>query len=236
MDMPVRSIPDGALEVKSAAAGPTQASQTVYDAIMAAAADPGPINIVAYSGGAGAFAAAVKQLPADVIARIASVTYLSPGAYGNIPTGPWKTNIYLGIGIDSTMAEWFTTWQGDQGAGSSFVHQTNCYHTDTSCFILAAGIYSSWSTNGSSPCSNPSVFSSPPNNTLGLSTKTVVTPGYGPFGYGGQGGVAQNGYAPPGWDWSVTQYFDAEFFNWAATMGFDLSNPSVTSSISYNLP
>jgi len=194
----------GAQEVM---AGPTQAAQTVVDAIMAAAADLGPINIVAYSGGAGAFAAAVKLLPANVIARIASVTYLSPGANGNIPTGPWKTKIYTGVGVDSTMAEWFTTWH-DQNAGESIVHPTSCYHTDTSCLVLAAGLSNAWST--SNACSNASVFSRPRNDTLGPpSTKTVVTPGFGPHwhptiatGFGG----AASGYESGQWNYTDSYY------------------------------
>jgi RHS repeat-associated protein len=200
------------VQVASAASGPNQATQTVYDAIMAAAGDPGPINIVAYSGGAGAFAAVIAQklLPADVVARIASVTYLSPGALGDIPIGPWHTQIYLGDDSTSALAELNTTWGGGQGM-SSFVHPTSCDHFDTACFLRAANLYSSWGQSGL--CSDPSVFSRPQDyGGLGSpSTKTLITPGYGPYEAVG-GGVAQNVYTPPWplWDWSITRYFDWE--------------------------
>ncbi len=168
---------DSVIEVGTAALGRNQAIQTVYDGIMAAAADPGPINIVAYSGGAGAFAGAVNLLPADVLARIANVIYLSPGAAGDIPTGPWHTQIFLGADYPSDAAELFTTWNPGTALGS-FVHQTNCNHTDTDCFIQAARLYADWNTNAGD-CSHASIFSRPPGLHGIDIAPAVVTSGFG---------------------------------------------------------
>ena len=199
------SVPGGVLDVATDAG-----IKTVYDGIMAAAKDPGPINIVAYSGGAGAFAAVIAQnlLPADVVGRIASVTYLSPGAAGDIPTGPWKTNIFLGNGAISFLAELATSWGEEPDTLQTFVHPTNCAHTDTACLIDAAtrnATYNAiWDT--SNQCSKPSVFS--PDNTALGGPRTKVTPGFG-FAYptSGGGGGAQNSPGSP-WDWSITHFFD----------------------------
>lgn len=199
--------------------------QVVIDAVMAAAADPGPINVIAYSGGAGAFAVAYGELPSDVRYRIASVAYFSPGANGYIPTTAFGPNALVLSGSDtfSDLAEINTqSWLEPI--------ETNCDHTQVGCFIAAASHF--LDNHTSSPCSSPAVFSrstADRRRGLGRPPRVTVTPGFGPYWTGAQAVQPNPGAAiypspsdPKFWDF-VNMYF--------MQLG---TGESVSSTINYN--
>ena len=59
---------------------PTGAVATALQAIALAAQNSGPIDIIAFSGGAAAFTSAWNYLSPDVQSRIQSITYVAPGS------------------------------------------------------------------------------------------------------------------------------------------------------------
>ena len=64
----------------------TGATLTALEAIALAAQNPGPIDIIAFSGGAAAFADAYKYLTQDVKNRIGNITFIDPGSFSNLGT------------------------------------------------------------------------------------------------------------------------------------------------------
>jgi RHS repeat-associated protein len=64
------------VEVGLAAAGPTPSVAAVAAAILAAAQNPGPIDIFAFSGGAQDVATALNNLPASIVSRIRNIVYI----------------------------------------------------------------------------------------------------------------------------------------------------------------
>jgi RHS repeat-associated protein len=138
-------------------------ANTVAVAIEAAEADSsGPINIYAFSGGAAATTKAFSMLPASVIARIASITYASPGTAGVLGTvnGITPTVIFgtgaADIGTTTLMASALMP-------GGWNIVQTNCAH-NFGCEIgaaSAAGLLPS-----GNPCNQPITFSAQHLTTL----------------------------------------------------------------------
>jgi RHS repeat-associated protein len=192
-------------------------AQVAFQAIMAAAADPGAINIVAYSGGAGAFTIAYGMLTSEIQSRISSVTYLSPGANG--PFDGWlpgtqpdtlgglhfPTAIVKGAWILSNLTEMNTL----EGYHSPI--QTNCGHTDTACLLGAASTF--LKNNKGNPCSSPAVYSRSKNSVK-------VTPGFGPHWnpqVGGTGGGSMGLTVYDYWAWQNNMYASA-YFEWSSWM------------------
>ena len=66
---------------------PTGAVLTTLEAISLAAQNKGPIDIIAYSGGAQSFTEAWNYLNADVKSRIDSITYVDPATTGTLTAG-----------------------------------------------------------------------------------------------------------------------------------------------------
>jgi RHS repeat-associated protein len=155
----------------------TEEAQTAAAAIVAATADsPGPINLFGFSGGDQAITSALPLLPASVLARIASITYASPGAVGalgtvfgvtpTVITGQGFQNFVAGIGTIIPLG-----WN---------VIPTNCAH-DASCDFAAAGSAAS----AGNACNQTSTFSA-----QGLTTVQTVENYYQALIYG----LAYGGY------------------------------------------
>jgi RHS repeat-associated protein len=90
------TIPSGILSVAAQGLGvQTGATITALQAINLAAAGSGPINIIAFSGGAQAFTSAYNLLSPSIQARIASITYVDPGANGLLASGVPGTSVTL---------------------------------------------------------------------------------------------------------------------------------------------
>jgi RHS repeat-associated protein len=133
--------------------GPNAATTAALNAITyALGTNAGMIDIVAYSGGAGAFTAAYNELSASAQARIGIVQYLSPGANGELANIRGTTNVVQGNGI----ADWAATI-GTQIPQGVPITDSSCSHTDLAClFRVASGVLGTMQSNGS--CNVPSVF------------------------------------------------------------------------------
>ena len=70
---------------------PIGATLNAVYAISLAAQNPGPISIIAFSGGAAAFSSAWPYLRPEVQNRITSITYIDPGALASIQGGNGAT-------------------------------------------------------------------------------------------------------------------------------------------------
>jgi len=112
-------------------------SKTAYEAIYDAwlNSNGGPMNIVTFSGGAAAFAGALPLLGSEITDSIASITYVSPGMSGTLPTVNGITpTVVLGTGPVDDAA----TSQTVIPRGWNVIQTTTCGH-DFNCEILAAG-------------------------------------------------------------------------------------------------
>jgi len=127
-------------------------SKTLAAAITAAAADSGdPINLYLFSGSANAFKGAVPLLAPDVIARIQSITYASPGTVGDLITvNGIKPTVILGGGVFDVAATFGTTIP--TGWLDNVIH-TNCDH-NAGCLFS----YAPKQTTGNA-CNTPTAFS-----------------------------------------------------------------------------
>ena len=78
----------GVLDVASQKFGSNSATYAAVAGLLLAATDGDPINVVTFSGGAGAFTAAVDFLNShgrsDVVRQIGAITYVSPGNVGSL--------------------------------------------------------------------------------------------------------------------------------------------------------
>jgi RHS repeat-associated protein len=132
--------------IGQAAGGPNAATLTAYSIILSAeASSSSPVDIVAYSGGAGAFAAAWKLLTSTQQADIGSIVYLAPGSAGATLPSDGDTSTWVGSGWDprNLISGAFTAPVGT-------VNYTSCNHTDLGClFGTAAAALANVAADGS---------------------------------------------------------------------------------------
>ena len=132
--------------------GADPATVAAYAAILYAQSNTnGPVDIVAYSGGAEAFAAAYQLLTPAQQADIGRIIYIAPGSAGAaLPVNTGQTYAYTGPGFQNAIA----------GAGTypcQCLTPTNCYHRQLSCwFGAAAGPSATVTANG--VCTDPQSF------------------------------------------------------------------------------
>ena len=132
--------------------GPNSSAIATYAAILyAMSSTNGPIDIVAYSGGAGAFAAAYQMLTPTQKSDIGQIVYIAPGSSGaTLPVSTGQTYTYTGPGLQNIVAGLGTTSVG-------VVTPTNCYHQQLSCwFAAAAGPLATVAADGT--CNDPQSF------------------------------------------------------------------------------
>ncbi len=163
------------------------AVEGVKQAILAAAQTPGPINVVAFSGGAQAFTTAVEQLPSSVQARIGNVTYLSPGTNGTtlFASQNGQTQVFFGEGLRDDLATIATTVP-------SGVNQTylDCKHVANCEFNAAASYLNTYAKN---PCPEdqknpPAPSNSNNNNATGIQGGGIDWGGLAMLDFMGGGG------------------------------------------------
>ncbi len=164
---------------------PTINTQVALDAVhFALNSNVGKVDILAYSGGAGAFTAAYGQLSTSDQQRIGNILYVSPGSSGSLTVNS-TTSIVRGTGLLDVGAMIGTGYP----IGTA-VEQTGCGHTDVACLSNAATAikaFNAMEANG--PCTSQMTFSF---HWPG----TAVAPGSG--GNGGGGGI----WSGPGISWS----------------------------------
>jgi RHS repeat-associated protein len=116
--------------------GPNLSTYVAYEAIgQSIVSDADPVDIIAYSGGAGAFAAAYNLLTSWQKSRIGNILYVAPGSAGaTLPTGTGNTTVEWGSGFANFGATILTS--APQGAS---VIDTGCAHTALGCFFQNAG-------------------------------------------------------------------------------------------------
>ena len=111
-----------------------------------------PVDIIAYSGGGGAFAAAWSDLTDWQKSMVGSILYISPGTGGQalpsngqvtVETGPGGQNYGATIGVDPP-------------PGAS-IQKTNCLHTDLACFFNNGGSALS-QIQADGQCDSPEVY------------------------------------------------------------------------------
>ena len=125
-----QDIPTSVASVGAQLLGSNAATYTAYYEILAAeASSSSPVDIIAYSGGGGAFAAAWKLLTSAQQADIGSIVDLTPGSLGaSLPSNGSTSTFVGGAGPEN----------GTAGLGTvpvGFVTDTSCSHTDLTCFF-----------------------------------------------------------------------------------------------------
>src|SRR5271170_2995808 len=135
--------------------GGSLAGQVALNALQyALASNSGSIDIVAYSGGAGAYTWAYDQLTAVQQSRIGNVLYVSPGSAGELADTVGTTSVVEGSGpLDIAAMVGTTIPQGVP------VDPTSCGHRDTACLLQSQGasdVLARLREKG--PCNSPSIF------------------------------------------------------------------------------
>jgi len=124
----------------------------------ALSSNSGSIDVVAYSGGAQAFADALTQLsPADQ-ARIGVMLYVAPGMLGTIPTLGRPQDVFVVEGQDwtSEVAAFGTVIPSS--IPSSNVSTAPCDHTQLACLFQSSPMAQ---IKGDGPCNDPRSFYRP---------------------------------------------------------------------------
>ena len=124
----------------------------------ALSSNSGSIDVVAYSGGAQAFADALMQLsPADQ-ARIGVMLYVAPGMFGTIPTLGRPQDVFVVEGQDwtSEVAAFGTVIPSS--IPSSNVSTAPCDHTQLACLLQSSPLAQ---IKSDGPCHDPKSFYRP---------------------------------------------------------------------------
>jgi hypothetical protein len=123
-----------------------------YQAItQSIASSGGPVDIVAYSGGAAAFTAAYGMLSSWQQSMIGNILYISPGAATQVATNG-STTAVLGSGVVDRLATF-----GTQVPFGVPIVDSSCAHTDLACLFNAAAPQLARIQNDGS-CSSPEVY------------------------------------------------------------------------------
>jgi RHS repeat-associated protein len=157
--------------IKQGLLAPTGATLTALQAISLAATNPGPISIYAYSGGAGAFAAAWSYLTPAVQDRIQDITYIDPGSAQSLPGGN-GANVTVYDDANSLLNLALQFLGGSVPLNSHFVDTGNCGHNANCVFTKYAASLSQ--TASYCPTGSGGVFGAP--------SCTVSQFGANPFG------------------------------------------------------
>jgi RHS repeat-associated protein len=170
------SIPSGVANVLAQGAGlPTGAALVALDAIALAAQNPGQIDIIAFSGGAQAFTTAWGYLSADVQSRIGSITYVDPGAAGQLTAGnpgTWGspgTDVKViedSVGFANTALQLLGsgTPTSPNPPGAEYVDAGGCGH-DANCVFAK---FLDWFQGSSCQTGAGGVFGAPVSHTIQL--------------------------------------------------------------------
>jgi RHS repeat-associated protein len=173
-----------------AAFGPNASTQVALDTLLSALnGNSGSIDVIAYSGGAQAFATAFGELSAAQQARIGNILYISPGMLGTLPTTANLSNTSVIWGTDATD---IMATIGTSIPPGVQITQTNCDHTNLTCLLShAQSQLATFADDG--PCSSQGVYALDPSSL-------VFSAGFSGGGGGGGGGSRKNfGSSWPSW-------------------------------------
>jgi RHS repeat-associated protein len=154
----------GVVNVLAQGAGmPTGATLTALEALALAAQNPGPIDIIAFSGGAQAFTTAWNYLRPDVQDRIQSITYVDPGGVGPFQGGVSGTNVNVledNAGFVNPVLQFF----GRNPSDANYIDTKACGHNANCVFAE----YLDWFQGGFSSCSTGAggVFGAPASHSV----------------------------------------------------------------------
>jgi len=157
-------------------------TQIATAALIAAAQDPGDINVTTYSGGAQSFSQAYsflqKYLP-SIASRVNNVTYISPGSIGGtLASGNGTTTAVFGAGLAETAITAFSVLD----PGVDIKHDT-CKHGDVDCAFQQNMVLLTKMSGGT--CTNTYTFflspgPPPPNASSYFYWMSLAYQGYAP--------------------------------------------------------
>ncbi|HZU21442.1 MAG TPA: hypothetical protein VE998_01340, partial [Terriglobales bacterium] len=97
--------PQSAWETWKDAHGTANAARdTMTKALTAAAADPGPITIYHFSGGAQITKSTLASVPPELASRVTTVVNVDPGGIGALPSGSQTTVTVTGTAAKDSLA------------------------------------------------------------------------------------------------------------------------------------
>jgi hypothetical protein len=183
-------VPMGILQVAVQAFGAYSSTFAAIQGLLASAAQGGPIDVITFSGGAGAFTAAVNWLNnndgSNIVSRINNITYVSPGANGTLYTNG-NAIILAGNSLVDYLAQSFTDPGGSSlaalasGGGIPVSRANQCGH-DFGCIVGAfASVVSG---RQSSPCPDPVTINQPVPFYPKSSLLNLFGSGSSPFAFG----------------------------------------------------
>lgn len=144
--------------VSQAVLGPNLSTAVAFQALTDALNNnPGSIDVIAYSGGAQAFATALTELSAQQQARIGNILYISPGMLGTLPTPTGTANVTVVEGWNADIDP--VAMIGTSIPQGVSVIKTQCDHTNLACLLSNSPqsvIYSD------GQCSKQDIFLRPP--------------------------------------------------------------------------
>ncbi len=171
-----------------ATVGSSDSTSAAYNALLYALNNnSGSIDVVTYSGGATAFAAAFNMLGFAQQQRIGTVLYIAPGGAGQLPAGTDQAYAVFGSGWKDNMANF-----GISLPFGTLSTYTNCNHTDFACLASAASAQLA-SIKADGPCNNPNIFTR--QNPAGIYTAgggSSPAPVATAWGYWLGGGISWN--------------------------------------------
>jgi hypothetical protein len=157
-NLPVTGAISGVFQVLGQAVLTSSSTYAVAMGLVNAAQDGQPINVTTFSGGAGAFTAAVNLLNnvggSWVTKMINNITYVSPGAFGSLYDNG-KANIYTGGLNLLDMAVSATALISNPLMASRSFAAPQCGH-DFGCI---ASYFSNFSSAAGGACSDPGSIS-----------------------------------------------------------------------------
>lgn len=153
----------GIVQVATQAFGPNSSTFTAVAGLVLAAQDGKPINVTAFSGGAGTFTAAVAFLNSQgsagtaITSMINSITYVAPGS-----NGPLYNNgnvSYIGGGARNNLVAAASSIPQAPKAPTFYYDRNNCGHN----FACLAEEFPD-AFNYGDPCSRPTIFDQQDNS------------------------------------------------------------------------
>ena len=135
--------------------GPNVFTQVALNTLQDAfSSNGGLIDVVAYSGGAQAFATALGELSPAYQARFGNILYISPGMVGTLPVGSVSATVVFGTEA-RTAAAFGTVIPSNVPIAS-----TDRAHTDLGCLFASGGAQSALRRmRADGPCNLQDVFS-----------------------------------------------------------------------------
>jgi len=154
--------------VSQAVFGPNASTAVALQTLLAALnGTSGSIDVIAYSGGAQAFATALGELSPAQQARIGNILYISPGMLGTLPTPNGTANVTVVEGWNASIDP--VAMLGTSIPSGVNVIKTTCDHADLACLLRNSPLAV---ITADGPCSSQGVFFRHPDPWSGRSFVT----------------------------------------------------------------